>query len=211
MRRSSSTSSTCGASSAGCGGFRARVAAWATVLFLCLCSCVGGTKYSLQHLVGIVVVDHRAQELPDNFRLRRTDLPQRAVDAVGLQASELAHQRLSLCAGEKKTLPLVVVAGLLHDIPFIEQLLENPSQRLLGDAQHVQQIGHLQAGITVDEMHDTVMRPSEPESLQLMIGVTDEITVGEEQQLDDIPAQIAGPGVGGAPFAGPRVMVGRCA
>ncbi len=85
-------------------------------------------------------------------------------------------------------MPPVVVAGLLHDIPFIEQLLENPSQRLLGDAQHVQQIGHLQAGITVDEMHDTVMRPSKPESLQLMIGVTDEIAVGEEQQLDDIPA-----------------------
>jgi len=70
---------------------------------------------------------------------------------------------------------------------------------LLGDAQHVQQIGHLQAGITVDEMHDTVMRPSEPEGLQLMIGVTDEIAVGEEQQLDDIPAQIAGPGLGERP------------
>jgi hypothetical protein len=55
------------------------------------------------------------------------------------------------------------------------------------------------------------MRPSEPESLQLMIGVTDEIAVGEEQQLDDIPAQIAGPGVGGAPFGGPRIMVGRWA
>src|SRR6266481_8614878 len=103
MRRSSSTSSTCGASSAGCGGFRARVAAWATGLFLCLCSCVGGTKNRLQHLVGVVVVDHRAQELPDNFRTRRTDVPQRAVDAIGLQACELAHQRLSLGGGEKRS------------------------------------------------------------------------------------------------------------
>jgi hypothetical protein len=59
---------------------------------------------------------------------------------------------------------------------------------LLGDAQHVQQIGHLQAGITMDEMHDAVMRPPDPEDLQLMIGVTDEIPIGEEQQLDDIPA-----------------------
>src|SRR5450432_3387498 len=128
MRRSSSTSSTCGASSAGCGGLWARVAAWATGLFLCLCSCVGGPENRFQHLVGIVVVDHRAQELPDNFRLRRTDIAQRAVDAIGLQACELAHQRLALCGGKKKTLPPVVVAGLLHDIPFIEQLLENPSQ-----------------------------------------------------------------------------------
>ncbi len=105
-----------------------------------------------------------------------------------LQAGKLADQRLTLCGGKKKALPPVVIAGFLHDIPFVEQLLENPSQRLLGDAQHVQQIGHLQAGITVDEMHDTVMRPSKPESLELMISVTDEIAVGEEQQLDDIPA-----------------------
>jgi hypothetical protein len=32
------------------------------------------------------------------------------------------------------------------------------------------------------------VRPPEAESLQLMIGIADKITVGEEQQLDDIPA-----------------------
>jgi len=77
--------------------------------------------------------------------------------------------------------------------------LSNPSQRLLGDAQHVQQVGHLQAGIAVDEMHYPVMRPAEPESLQFVIGVADEIPVGEEQELDDIPAPI-----GGARAAGRR-------
>jgi hypothetical protein len=33
-----------------------------------------------------------------------------------------------------------------------------------------------------------------------MIGVADEIPVGEEQQLDDIPAQIAGSRGRGSPF-----------
>ena len=117
---------------------------------------------------------------------------QRAVDPVGLQAGELCHQRLALGGGEKKALPPVVIAGPLHDIPFVEQLLEHPSQRLLGDAQHVEQVGHLQAGIAVDEMHHPVMRAAEPEGLQLMVGVADEIPIGEEQQLDDVPAQIAG-------------------
>ena len=93
--------------------------------------------------------------------------------------------------GVKQALPAVVVAGLLHDVAFVEQLLEHPSERLLGDAQDVEQVGDLQAGIAVDEMHHPVMRPAEAERLQLMVGVADEIAIGKEQQLDDIPAQIA--------------------
>ena len=135
---------------------------------------------------------------------------QRAVDPVGLQAGELADQRLALGGGEKKALPAVVVAGLLHDIAFVEQLLEHPPQRLLGDAQHVQQVGDLQAGIAVDEMQHPVMRPAEPERLELMVGVADEIAVGEEQQLDDIPAQIGRlPSRRIARRLSPRIGVGR--
>ena len=145
-----------------------------------------------QHLVGIVAIDHRAQELADRFGAGGIDVPQRAVDAIGLQPGELRHQGLALCGGVKKALPAVVIAGLLHDIAFVEQLLEHPAERLLGDAQHVQQIGDLQPGIAVDEMHHPVMGAAEPERLQLMIGVADEIAIGEEQQLDDVPAQIAG-------------------
>ena len=115
---------------------------------------------------------------------------------IGLQAREFADQRLALGGGEKKALPPVVIAGLLHDIPFVEQLLEHPSQRLLGDAQHVEQIGDLQAGIAVDEMHHPVMRAPESEGLELMVGVADEIPIGEEQELDDIPAQIGRAGAG---------------
>jgi len=78
-------------------------------------------------------------------------------------------------------LPAIIIAGSLHDIAFIEQLLENPSQRLLGDAQHVQEVGHFQTGVAVDEMHDPVMRPAETERLELMIGVAHKIAIGEKQ------------------------------
>jgi hypothetical protein len=51
------------------------------------------------------------------------------------------------------------------------------------------------------------MRPAEPERLELMIGVADEIPVGKEQQLDNVPAQIGRTGSGPA-FRRPRISVG---
>jgi hypothetical protein len=56
-------------------------------------------------------------------------------------------------------------------------------------------------------MQHPVVRPAEPERLQLMIGVTDEIPVGEEQELDDIPAQIGTRWGGRTPFRRPRIGV----
>jgi hypothetical protein len=47
-------------------------------------------------------------------------------------------------------------------------------------------------------MHHPVVRPAEAENLQLMVGIADEVAVGEEQQLDDIPAQSAVAGRRGA-------------
>jgi hypothetical protein len=52
---------------------------------------------------------------------------------------------------------------------------------LLGDPQYVQEIGDLEARVAVDEVQYAVMRASKPESLQFVIGVADEITIGEEQ------------------------------
>src|SRR6185312_384752 len=69
----------------------------------------------------------------------------------------------------------------------------HPAKRLLGDSQHVQQVGDLEAGIAVDEMHHPVMGAAEPESLELVVGIADEVAVGEEQQFNDVPAQFAGP------------------
>jgi hypothetical protein len=53
------------------------------------------------------------------------------------------------------------------------------------------------------------MRPAEPESLQFVIGVTDEIPVGKEQEFDDIPAQIGRARGSRTPFRSPRIRVAR--
>ena len=112
---------------------------------------------------------------------------------VGLQAGELHRQRLALGGDVKQALAAVVVAVLLHDIALVEQLLEHAAERLLGDLQHVEQIGDLHAGIAVDEMQHPVMRAAEPELRQLVVGVADEIAIGEEQQLDDVPDRLGRP------------------
>src|SRR6266700_3667422 len=54
-----------------------------------------------QHLIGIVAIDHRAQELANGFDAGRIDIANGAVDAVGLQAGELVHQCLALGGGMK--------------------------------------------------------------------------------------------------------------
>ena len=188
MRRSSSTSSRCGASSAGCvGGPCDGCGEWHGHSFAFL----AGAEDRLQHLVRIVAIDHRAQEA------RTVSTPAGSISAsarlmrwsAGRRAS--GDQRLALRRGIEQALAAVVVAGLLHDIALVEQLLEHPAERLLGDAQDVEQVGDLQPGIAIDEVHDPVMGPAEAERLQLLVGIADEIAIGEEQQLDDIPAQIA--------------------
>jgi hypothetical protein len=51
-------------------------------------------------------------------------------------------------------------------------------------------------------MHHPVMRPAEPEGFQLMVGIADEVAIGEEQQLNDIQRKVPSrPGAGGASAA----------
>src|SRR6202051_2072514 len=54
-------------------------------------------------------------------------------------------------------------------------------------------------------MHHPVMRSAEAEDLQLMVRVADKIAVGEEQQLNDIPAQIDLPKAKGPRLRAPRI------
>jgi hypothetical protein len=105
-------------------------------------------------------------------------------------------------------LPTIVVPGLLDDVALVQKLLEHAAQRLLGDAQDIQEVGDLQPGIAVDEMQHPVMRPAEAERLELMVGIAHKVAVGEEQQLDDIPAQIARAGGAGRSLRAPRIGLG---
>ncbi len=105
--------------------------------------------------------------------------------------ASFATRALALWRGEKKTLPAVVVAGLLDDIALVEKLLQHTPQRLLGDPQHIEQIGDLEPRIARDEVDDTVVGGGETELLKHMIGIADKVPVGEKQQLDNVPALVA--------------------
>ncbi len=76
-------------------------------------------------------------------------------------------------------------ARLLHDIALVDQLLEHAGEALLGDGENVEQVGHPQARVAIDEMQHPVMRPAEAEILEDGVGVAGEIAIGEEQELGE--------------------------
>ncbi len=119
------------------------------------------------------------------------ELVEHAADARGLQPGKLHRQRFAGGAGIKQPLAAIVGALLLHDIAFIDQLLEHAAERLLGDFQNIEQLGDLHAGIAIDEMQDAMVRAAEAELFQHLVGIADEVAIGEEQKLDEVPAGLA--------------------
>ena len=120
-----------------------------------------------------------------------TELGERAGDPLGLQAGKLHRQRLALRRDVEQPLAAVVRALLLHHVALVDQLLEHAAERLLGDLQDVEQVGDLHARIAVDEMQHAVVRAAEAELGQHLVGVADEVAVGEEQELDEVPDRLA--------------------
>jgi len=102
-------------------------------------------------------------------------------------ARELHRQGLAFRRDVEQALAAVVGALLLHHVALIDELLEHAAERLLGDFQHVEQLRNLHAGIAVDEMQHPMVRAPEAQLRQHVVGVADEVAVGEEQQLDDVP------------------------
>ena len=105
--------------------------------------------------------------------------------------ASLATSASPLARGEQQPLPLVALAGPLDDVVLIDQLLEHAPERLLGDPQDVQQVRHLQARIAMHKVDHPMMGAAEAELLQHFVGVADEVPVGVEQQLDDVPDRLA--------------------
>ena len=106
---------------------------------------------------------------------------------------ELHRQRLSGGTRIKQPLAAIVGAFFLHDIAFIDQLLEDATERLLGDFQDIEQVGDLDPGIAVDEVQDAVVGAAEAELFQHLVRIADEIAIGEEQKLDEVPVRFALP------------------
>src|SRR5262249_24403646 len=117
-------------------------------------------------------------------------LGERARNPFGLQRGELHRQRLALGGHVQEPLAPIVRALLLDHVALVDQKLEHSAERLLGDPPHVEEVGDLHAGIAVDEMQHAVVRAAEPELGQHLVGVADEISVGKEQKLNQVPRRL---------------------
>src|SRR5450759_2410188 len=118
---------------------------------------------------------------------------------VQKEGAQDRRQRLLYVTPKGETLALKL-AGLqtqrinraffLHYEALIDQLLEHAAERLFGDVEDLQQVGDLHAGIAVDEMQHPVMGTPEGELGEHLVRIADEIAIGEEQQLDDVPDRL---------------------
>src|SRR5262249_18426418 len=189
MRRSSSTTRRCGASSAKAaaavfmaGSGRRSAARTPRPV---------GASDEPQRRVALLRVDHRGKEPARRLVCIRSKLGERPRDACRLQSGELHGQGLAFRRHVKQPLTAIVGALLLQHVTLVDQLLEYAAKRLLRDLENVQQLGDLHAGVAVDEMQDPVMRAAEPEFGQHIIGIADEVAIGKEQELDDVPDRLA--------------------
>ncbi len=202
MRRSSSTRRRCGASSGSAHEFELAGAHGHTSLS---CANAGpiGARNEPQQAVALLGIDHGGEKLAGHLVGVRPQFGQRPRDARGLQTGKLHRQGLALRRDEQQALAPVVCALALQDVALVDELLEHAAERLLGDLQDVEQFGDLHAGIAIDEMQHPVVRPPEAEFLQHIVGIADEVAIGEKQQLDDVPDRlIAAHGLRSPPAGG---------
>src|ERR1700690_1847299 len=132
MRRSSSTTSRCGASS-GSAGSRSVAGAGG-------CRSVSALN-ELFHLGSLVVVDDATKKLfcPGAFRRRKRR--QCLADAARLQVDQAERQRAPGVGRVEQALPPVERSRLLHNEAGVDQLLQHPAEALLGDLENIEQVG----------------------------------------------------------------------
>src|SRR4029077_4545700 len=166
MRRSSSTIRRWGASSAGAASGAVIGNSRPSIIVSGASSASGrliGALDELSHPGAILWVDHRGQEASRGIVRTGAKLSERRRDSRGLQIGELQGQRATLVGDMQEPLPAVVLALLLQHVTLVDQLLENPAKRLLGDAQQVQQFGDLHAGMAIDKVKHPMVRPAKSE------------------------------------------------
>src|SRR5262245_12273221 len=115
------------------------------------------------------------------------EFTEHAIDPLRLQRREPERQGLSLRRHIEEALTAILIALLLQHIALVDELLEHAAERLFRDVEDLEQIRNPHAGVAVDEMQDPVMRAPETKLQKHLVGVTDEVPVGEEQQFDDVP------------------------
>ena len=140
-----------------------------------------------------VGIDHRRQKFARRVMRAGTKIIERARNAFGLQLRETHRERLALFGRIKQPLAPVALAFFLQNVAFVDELLEDAAERLLGDAQNVQQVRDLDAGIAIDEMQHPMVGAAKAKFGQNIVGIADEVPVGKEQKLDEVPHRLHRP------------------
>src|SRR4051812_7577554 len=121
MRRSSSTTSRCGASSASATAGPTIIppfaSSWPARAI--------GRRNKAQHALAAVIVEHRGEKRARGFMRVRAEAGKRLRDAFGLQPCEIHRELLALGRNEQETMAAVVRTFLLQHIAFIDELLEH--------------------------------------------------------------------------------------
>ena len=124
----------------------------------------------------ILVVD-------DDQRIR--DLLARYLFEQGFRVSTATDAASALLGDKQQPLTPVALAAALGDPAFIDELLQDARQALLGDLENVEQISNAQARVAIDEMQHAVMGPPEAVGGEDGIGLTREVAIGKEHELDE--------------------------
>src|SRR5262249_4315769 len=80
---------------------------------------------------------------------------------------------------------------------------------LLRDVEDLEQVRNLHAGVAVDEMQHPVMGAPETKLQKHFVGVTDEITIGKKQELNDVPNGLCRRSACGTAICQSRACVSR--
>ena len=109
----------------------------------------------------IVAIDQRQQISADRRLRGRVDFRKGIHDATRLERRQLQRQSVALRGRVKVALPSIGSACTGFDEAFLDQLLEDPVQALLGDPQDVEQFGDGETWLAIDEMQHPMVRATE--------------------------------------------------
>ena len=108
-------------------------------------------------------------------------------NSLRLQSRELKSESFAFPCRIQQALSTIFRALFLRNVPLINQLFEYSTERLFCDVEDLKQVGNLYARIAIDEMKHAMVRATEAQLQEHFIRIADEIAIGKEQKLDDVP------------------------
>ena len=105
-----------------------------------------GQAHELRHIGSCIRVDHLKQKLPYSVGGAIWQVFCGVFKAFGLQSGQAHGKVMTFPGGEQKPLAPVQRPRSLLDKILVDQLFQNPAEALLGNAQDIEQVGHLGRG-----------------------------------------------------------------